>query len=146
MTRPPAEGVRLRIVYLGDPLPGWRGGPGAFGVQDKSNALFPGAGADGSVVFDLAVELKPGDGPAPVFVGPLAHGPAAKRFLYLSWRNPTGEYARRLKLPLGPITWTDIAAASAANQPLTAELVDQPKLTSTGVHIGGTRAVVWRRP
>ncbi len=146
MTRPPPEDVWLRIVYRGDPLPGWRGGPGEFGVQDKSNGLCAGAREDGGVVFDLRVEVKPADGAAPVFAGPHAHGPPAGRFLYLSWRNPTGEYARRLKLPLASITWDDIAAARGADQPLTAELVDQPKLTSTGAHIGGSRAVVWKRP
>jgi len=147
MTRYSVEGVRLRVVYRGSPLPGWRGGPGDFGVQDKSNGLFAGvAGADGSVVFDLSVEVKPDDGAAPVFAGPLAHGTPAGRFLYLSWRNPSGEYARRLELPLGSISWNDVAAAQRADQPLTAELVDQPKLTSTGAPIGGSRTVIWRRP
>jgi len=144
MTLPPPEAVRLRVVYRGGQLPGWRGGAEDFGVQDKSNGLSPGvAGDGGAVIFDLLVELKPGDAAAPVFVGPLAHGPPSKRFLYLSWRNASGAYARRLKLPLGSIAWTDIAAARRADQPLVAELVDQPKLTSTGAHIGGARAVVW---
>ncbi len=97
-------------------------------------------------MFDLMVEVKPDDGASPVFVGPLAHGPPAGRFLYLSWRNPTGEYARRLKLALGSIAWSDIVAAKRADRPLTAELVDQPKLTSTGTHIGGSRTVIWERP
>ena len=147
MTNPPLESVRLRIVYRGDRLPGWRGGPGDFGVQDKSNGLSPGvAGDGGTVIFDLSVEVKSGNAAAPVFVGPLAHGPPRERFLYLSWRDATGAYARRLKLPLGAIGWRDIAAARRADQPLVAELVDQPKLTSTGVHIGGARAVVWEAP
>jgi hypothetical protein len=146
MTGPAGEGLRLRILYRGGPLPGWRGGPADFGVQDKSNGLHPGVEEDGGVGFDLRVEMKPGDGGAPVFIGPLAHGPPAARFLYLSWRNPTGEYARRLKLALGSIGWDDVAAARRADQPLTAELLDQPKLTSTGAHIGGSRTVVWKRP
>ena len=146
MTKPAAETVWLRVVYRGGQLPGWRGGPHDFGVQDTSNHLHAGAAGEGaSLVFDLALEVKQPAGPAPVFLGPLAHGPPAGRFLYLSWRNPTGEYARRLKLPLGSITWDDIAAAQRAGAPLTADLADQPKLTSTGVHIGGSRAVVWKR-
>jgi hypothetical protein len=145
MTRPSLEPVWLRVVYRGERLPGWGGGPGDFGVQDKSDALRAGAvGEAGSVIFDLAVEVKPDNAAAPVFVGPLAHGPPAERFLYLSWRNAAGGYARRLKLPLGSIAWRDIAAARQADQPLVADLFDQPKMTSTGAHIGGTRAVVWR--
>ena len=146
MIRLASEGVWLRVVYRGGPLPGWRGGPGEFGVQDKSNGLLAGVEGDGCVVFDLLVEVRPDDGGSPVFVGPLAHGPPAARFLYLSWRNPTGEYARRLKLALGSITWNDVAAARGVDQPLTAELVDQPKLTSTGAHVGGSRTVAWKRP
>jgi hypothetical protein len=144
MTKPSLEPVRLRIVYRGHRLPGWGGGPDDFGVQDKSDGLRAGvAGDGGAVIFDLLLEVKPGNAAAPVFVGPLAHGPPSKRFLYLSWRNASGAYARRLKLPLGAIAWRDIAAARRMDQPLVAELVDQPKVTSTGAQIGGTRAVVW---
>ena len=51
---------------------------------------------------------------APVFLGPFTHGPPAGRFLYVTW---TGEEHgvrcrfRRLKLPLGGITWALIDAA-----------------------------------
>jgi hypothetical protein len=145
MTKSPPDRVWLRVVYRGGELPGWCGGPNDFGVQDKSGGLFAGAAEEGeSVVFDLAVEVKPDGGTQPVFVGPLAHGPTTERFLYLSWRNVSGEYARRLKLPLGSIAWSDIAAARRADQPLVAELVDHPKVTSTGAHIGGSRPVRWR--
>jgi hypothetical protein len=144
MTKRESEHVRLRVIYRGSALPGWRGGDDAFGIQDKSNDLHAGGRQDdGSVVFDLSVEARPSDGAVPVLLGPFAHGPPAKRFLYLSWRNPAGGYARRLKLPLAPINWRDIAAARDADQPLVAEVVDEPKLTTTGVHIGGTRAVEW---
>jgi hypothetical protein len=147
MAKDPLECVRLRLVYRGGGLVGWRGGPDDFGVQDTSGSLCAGVpGDDGSVVFDLSVEVKPGKGVAPVLVGPLAHGPPTERFLYLSWRNASGEYARRLKLPLGSIACSDIDAARRADQPLVGELVDQPRVTSTGAQIGGRRAVVWKRP
>jgi len=51
---------------------------------------------------------------APVFLGPFTHGPPAGRFLYVCW---TGEEHgvrvrfRRLKLPLGGISWALIDAA-----------------------------------
>jgi len=146
MAKSPLERVWLRLVYRGGGPVGWRGGPDCFGVQDKSDGLCAGAAEGGSVVFDLSVEVKPDNGSPPVFAGPLAHGSPTERFLYLSWRNASGEYARRLKLPLGSIAWSDIAAARRADQPLVGELVDQPRVTSTGAHIGGSRAVVWNRP
>ncbi len=142
----PLERVRLRVLYRGTGPVKWNGGPAEFGVQDKNETLHLGrAGPDGAVTFDLSVEVKPEGAGAPVFVGPFAHGPANGRFLYLSWRNATGEYAQRLKLPLGSITWSDIRAARDADRPLAGELVDlEPKATSTGANIGGTRAVAWR--
>ena len=146
MTKPPLERVRLRLVYRGAGPVFWSGGPSQFGVQDKDGGLFLGEAApDGGLWFDLALEVKPEGEGAPVFVGALAQGPANNRFLYLSWRNLTGEYAQRLKLPLGAIGWRDIRAAQAADQPLVGELVDRaPKATSTGANIGGTRPIVWR--
>jgi hypothetical protein len=51
---------------------------------------------------------------APVFLGPFTHGPPAGRFLYVAWtgeENGIRAMFRRLKLPLGGITWTLIDAA-----------------------------------
>ena len=148
MTKLPAERVWLRLVYHGTGPVHWNGGAGCFGAQDKDEALHRGdVGPDGSVTFDLRVEVKPEGHGAPVFVGPFAHGPAGKRFLYLSWRNRTGEYAQRFKLPLGSITWAAIHAARQADGPLLGEVIDlQPRATTTGANIGGTRPIVWKPP
>jgi hypothetical protein len=148
MAKAPNELVWLRLIYRGTGPVYWNGGPEHFGVQDKAEALQPGeVGPDGSVTFDLRVEVKPEGAGAPVFVGPLAHGPAGGRFLYLSWRNRQGAYAQRFKLPLGSIAWADIHAARKADQPLVGEVVDlMPRATSTGANIGGTRAVEWGLP
>jgi len=148
MAMPPREQVRLQLVYRGAGPVVWSGGPSQFGLQDKDEALHRGEIApDGGRLFDVVLEVKPEDAGAPVFVGPFAHGPANKRFLYLSWRNLTGEYAQRLKLPLGAIAWPDIRAAQAADRPLVGELADwTPKATSTGANIGGTRPIAWRPP
>lgn len=145
MAKQGAEHVRLRVVYRGTGPVFWSGGPEQFGAQDKDEGLHHGVvGADASVTFDLQVEVKPEGAAAPVFVGPFAHGPAGARFLYLSWRNRTGEYAQRFKLPLGSITWDDIHAARQANRPLLGEVIDaNPRATSTGANIGGTRQIVW---
>jgi hypothetical protein len=147
MPKLPLEHIRLRLVYRGGKLPGWRGGPKAFGVQDKADGLHPGAVADdGGVIFELTFEVKADRSLAPVLSGPLAHGPPRERFIYLGWRNGAGGYARRLKLPLGSIGWSDVDAASRAGEPLIGELVDQPRMTTTGAHIGGQRAIVGKRP
>jgi hypothetical protein len=142
------ERVRLRVVYRGTGPVFWSGGPEHFGAQDKDEALHHGVvGPDGSVTFDLRVDVKPEGAGAPVFVGPFAHGPAGGRFLYLSWRNRTGEYAQRFKLPLGSITWTQIRAARQTDRPLLGEVIDlQPRATTTGANIGGTRQVDWKSP
>jgi hypothetical protein len=148
MAKPPLEQVRLQLIYRGAGPVFWSGGPSEFGVQDKAGALRLGEPApDGGLRFDLTLEVKPEGTGAPVFVGPFAQGPANERFLYLSWRNLTGGYAQRLKLPLGSIAWRDIQAARAADRPLIGELADwAPKATSTGANIGGTRPIVWRPP
>ncbi len=145
MAKPPLEQLRLRLIYRGVGPVVWSGGPSAFGLQDKDDILHLGeATPDGARAFDVTLSLKPQGAGAPVFLGPFAHGPADGRFLYLSWRNLTGEYAQRLKLPLGAITWADIRAAQAADRPLVGDLVDlQPKATRTGANIGGTRPIAW---
>ena len=146
MAKAPTEPVWLRLIYRGTGPVYWNGGSEHFGVQDKAEALQRGeADPDGGVTFDLRVEVKPGGAGGPVFLGPLAHGPAGGRFLYLSWRHREGAYAQRFKLPLGSIGWADIHAARQPGQPLVGEVIDsQPRATSTGANIGGTRPIVWK--
>ena len=148
MPKPPLERVRLRLIYRGKGPMFWSGGPAQFGVQDKDETLLLGEAApDGALVFDLELEVKPEGAGGPVFVGRFAHGPASDRFLYLSWRNATGEYAQRFKLPLSAITWPDIRSAQAADTPLVGDLVDlNPRATTSGANIGGTRPAIWRPP
>jgi len=148
MAKSPLEPIRLQLIYHGKGPVFWTGGATDFGVQDKDEGLFLGEAApDGGRIFDLALEVKPEGAGAPVFVGPFSHGPASKRFLYLSWRNLTGEYAQRLILPLGAIAWSDIRASRAADRALVGELIDSnPRATSTGANIGGKRPITWRLP
>lgn len=145
MEKPEPSPIRLRVRYDGAGPVHWNGGAGDFGLQDNSGLLHPGApDADGGVSFDLSLEVKPGSAATPVLVGPFAHGPASGRFLYLGWRNRGGEFAQRLKIPLGPIGWDEIRRASGADAPLVCVLIDKnPRATSTGANIGGTRQVTW---
>ena len=141
------ESIRLRLVYDGVGPAIWDGDgrPDAFGIQDKEGTLHPGVpGPDGSVVFDLTLQVKSTDADAPVFAGTFVHGPPAGRFLYLGWRNAQGAFAQRLKLPLASITWADVRQALDKQEPLVGTLVDHhPKATSTGANIGGARPLDW---
>lgn len=137
--------IRLRVRYDGAGPVYWSGGPSDFGLQDKSGVLHPGEpDQDGGVSFELSLEVKLSRSEAPVFAGPFAHGPPAGRFLYLGWRNREGGFAQRLKIPLGSIGWEEARHALGARTELVCVLVDRnPKATSTGANIGGTRQVTW---
>ncbi len=138
--------IDLRLTYDGVGPVFWSGDAGAFGLQDKSEVLHPGEPEpDGGVSFAFSLQVKPGRTDAPVFVGPFAHGPPGKRFLYLGWRNRDGAFAQRLIVPLGSIGWDHVRQALEAGAPLVCRLVDKhPRATATGANIGGTRHVEWR--
>ena len=140
--------VRLVLIYDGAGPVTWSRDPGAFGLQDKAGALHVGAQRpDGTVVFNLTLQLKSDDSDAPIFVGSFVHGPPSRRFLYLGWRDEQGGLAQRLKLPLATITWSDVRKARARQEQLVGTLVDHhPKATSTGANIGGSRAISWVLP
>ena len=139
------DSIRLQLVYDGAGPVHWDGGAGAFGLQDKAAVLHPGSpGAAGAVVFDFTLQAKSLDAPTAVLAGDFAHGAPADRFLYLGWRNATGGFAQRLKLPLFTITSEQVRQALDKGRPLTATLIDHhPRATSTGANIGGARSVTW---
>ena len=139
------EAIALQLIYNGAGPVHWDGGAGAFGLQDKAGMLHPGtSGAGGAVVFDFTLQVKSLDAATAVLVGEFAQGAPADRFVYLGWRNPTGGFAQRLKLPLFTITSDQVRQALDKGRPLTATLLDHhPKATSTGANIGGARPVTW---
>jgi len=60
--------------------------------------------------FEFAVGVKAGGKDAvPVFAGPLIQGPTGQRFIYIDIGAYAGQadtaWSRRLKIPLGGITW-----------------------------------------
>jgi len=138
-------GIDFHVTYDGVGPVFWDGAPERFGLQDRSGVLHRGApDTDGAVAFAFALDVKPGRSDAPVFVGPFAHGPPGKRFLYLGWRNRDGAFAQRLIIPLGAISWDQVRQAASSGAPLASRLIDHhPRATSTGANIGGTRHVVW---
>ena len=142
------DSLRIRLVYDGAGPVFWSRNPADFGLQDKTGVLHAGrSGHDGTVVFNLTLQLRPSGSDAPVFTGDFAHGPPAGRFLYLGWRNVDGGFAQRLKLPLGTISGDDVREAVRRQEPLVGTLVDhRPRATSTGANIGGTRPMNWVLP
>jgi hypothetical protein len=139
------QAIALQLIYDGAGPVHWEGGADAFGLQDRQGALHPGTpGAAGAVVFDFTLQVKSLDSPAAVLAGDFAHGSPAERFLYLGWRNASGGFAQRLKLPLFTITSAQVREALDKGRPLTATLVDHdPRSTAKGANIGGARAVDW---
>lgn len=130
--------VRLRIVLV-DPPAGVD-----FGVQEgkgngyKTILTQRSAVADLSFEFSVMVRDDRDDG-LPNFLGPLVHGPTTGRFIYLDVGKYAGQvdscWERRIKVPLGGITWDMIARAST-------KLVLEARLPGTGKDGGPSCATV----
>ena len=105
--------VELRIVVIGAPL--HRGGE--FGVQAKDGSVHAGKRQpDGSVVFHVDVRAARSASDAkPRFLGPLTHGPATNRHLYLirASEEAPSTWTGRMKVPLASISWHLIESAGA---------------------------------
>ncbi len=92
--------------------------------------------------FDGMVTAKGdrGDGP-PNFLGPLTQGPPAGRFLYIDIGKSAGQvdsgWERRIKVPLGGITWEMIEGVAADP-----ELVLEGRVPGTGRDGGPSCATV----
>jgi hypothetical protein len=101
--------LKLRIILLNPP-------PGVdFGLQKGSGNNYEPIQIQRSNLqdlhFDLAIEIR-GDrqkNSLPGFGGPLVHGPALGKFIYIDIGTAAGQIAspwtRRLKIPLIGITW-----------------------------------------
>lgn len=145
MAKSPGTPINFTLRYDGLGPVYWINDPAYFGIQDKDGLLHRGqTDKDGVASFDFTLELKP-DTATPVFTGAFAHGSPSERFLYLGWRNAQMAFAQRLKIPLGSIGWDDVRKAQETGKPLVATVIDKnPKATSTGANIGGTRKVEWK--
>lgn len=132
--------VRLRIVLLSPPA------GVAFGVQDGKGSDYRtiqkqrSKGADLKFEFTMTVRDNRDDG-LPNFTGPLAQGPATGRFIYIDVGKLAGQsdscWERRIKIPLGGITWEMIEKASAAPK-----LILEARLPGTGKDGGPSCATV----
>ena len=130
--------VRLRIVLVAPPA------SVDFGVQEgKGNdhtTIHKQRSKDADLTFEFTVTVKDNreDG-LPNFLGPLAQGPTAGRFIYINIGKSAGQFDscwdRRIKVPLGGITWDMIEKAST-------KLVLEAQLPETGKDGGPSCATV----
>ncbi len=131
--------VRMRLLRDHAEPPAPDGSPVAFGIQDNKGQLHPPVRrADGMLVFDFALTVKPGPDPdKPVFTGPFASGPRDERFVYLSWPRLNGQgHVNRAKFRLIDIDWGLVREAQRLGRPL--------EFDASGRGAGGGRvAVAW---
>jgi hypothetical protein len=132
--------VRLRIVLNAPPA-------GVdFGIQrgkgSKYTAIVKQRSKGADLTFEFTVTIKDNrvDG-LPNFLGQLAQGPATSRFIYIDVGKLAGQsdscWERRIKVPLGGITWGAIEKASTDPK-----LVLEARLPGTGKDGGPSCATV----
>jgi hypothetical protein len=116
----PAEPRELRVCIVARELPGRVCGPYrdvAVGLVQRAGRLpDPLTPADArSAQWETTIEVRDAGG-VPAFRGSAVHGPAAERFLYLTWIGREGSAApamfRRAKLRLDAIPPRTLAAAA----------------------------------
>ncbi len=122
--------IRLRIVLV-DPPTGVD-----FSVQEgKGNdytTIQKQRSKDADLIFEVTLKAKNNrDDGSPNFLGTLAQGPATGRFIYIDIgklaSQPDSCWERRIKVPLGGITWEMIEKAFADPK-----LVLEARLPGTG--------------
>ena len=132
--------VRLRIVLVAPPA-------GVdFGLQDGKGSDYQtiqkqrSKGADLSFEFTVTAKDNLVDG-LPTFLGPLTQGPATARFIYIDIGKLAGQpdscWERRIKVPLGGVTWEMIVKASADPK-----LILEARLPGTGNDGGPSCATI----
>ena len=113
-SRAPWQQLRLRVICEAPPPNLYEDAPTEFGIQDRHGVVHAGRPeVDGSIVFDITIDVPDTAPGSPRFHGPFVHGPSGASFLYLSWRKTaeSSPWIRRMKLPLSGITTEQITAA-----------------------------------
>jgi hypothetical protein len=132
--------LRLRIVLVAPPA-------GVdFGIQEGKGSDYKSIQKQRSKVADLSFEFtvtvkdNREDG-LPNFLGPLAQGPTTGRFIYIDIGKLAGQsdscWERRIKVPLGGITWDMIEKA-----PTDPKLILEARLQGKGKDGGPSCATV----
>ena len=130
--------VRLRIVLVAPPT-------GVdFGIQEEKDNEYTNIhkqrSNDADLTFEFTVTVKDNrDDGLPNFLGPLARGSMTGRFIYIDIGKCAGQFdscwERRIKVPLGGITWEMIEKSST-------KLVLEAQLPGTGKDGGPSCATV----
>ncbi len=121
--------VTLRIIVV-SPIAGV-----AYGVQEGKGTGYKVSllqmSRDRDLVFDIQIPVKESESGQPNFVGPLAQGPPAGRFVYLNIGESAGQlggnWDRRLKVPLAGITWSMVEQAVSKMKVMEARLPGKAK-------------------
>ncbi len=124
-----SETVTLRIIVVA-PVAGV-----AYGVQEGKGTGYKVSllqtSTDQDLVFEVQMPVKKSDSGQPNFVGSLAQGPPAGRFVYLNIGKSAGElggnWDRRLKVPLAGITWALVEQAVSKMKVIEARLPGRAK-------------------
>jgi hypothetical protein len=108
--------VKLRIVLTSPPLGVYFGLQNGKGSKYQTIQTQRSKGKDLSFGCTVTVKDNQDDG-LPNFLGPLVQGPPTGRFIYIGVGKLAGQsdscWERRIKVPLGGITWKMIEEASA---------------------------------
>ncbi len=121
--------VTLRVIVV-SPVAGV-----AYGVQVGKGTNYKVSllqiSTDRDLVFEIQVPVKKLESGQPNFIGPLAQGPLAARFVYLNIGKSAGQlgsaWDRRLKVPLTDITWAMVEQAVSKMKVLEARLPGKAK-------------------
>jgi hypothetical protein len=130
----------LRIVLVAPPA-------GVdFGIQEGKGSDYKTIqkqrSKDGDLTFEFTLTIKNNrDDGLPNFLGPLAQGPTTGRFVYIDIGKLAGQpdscWERRIKVPLGGITWEMVEKVST-----NPKLILEARLPGTGKDGGPSCATV----
>lgn len=84
-----------------------------------------------------------------MFTGAFAHGPAAGRFLYLSWKREgvhEHPWGWRIKIPVAGIDWAKIRAAEKPGKRLAADVIGRGPHTFRARDLASRGFVKFARP
>lgn len=97
-----------------------------FSLQRGQDEIVSPVRSDGSdLTFEAPARVRDdGSGGEPNFLGPFVSGPKGGRFVYIRVGQSAGDHfspwSRRVKIPLGGITWEQVREAASAKQPISA--------------------------
>ena len=116
----PKQPIKFRVICVNPPPIA----PGSceleFGLQDKGKALLIGSetGSD-ELRYEFRLSVQKHDDGSANCSGAYAHGPRQARFLYLTLKarqTDSWQIVKRIKIPLGAITWDMVARALAEDK------------------------------